>query len=200
MRATAFKLWRKHGGNCTAVRRDLDQEYDVKIPTSTITRWRDKYDWEVKDALARNEIKRYLRASDDPVLRELAMDDIQMARFLGLMTRMIRDVLGNARSRKGLLPKNPRELIDIIKFIREERDRILDGGMTAKANARNAVPGVVYNDNRKVSVVNQMKGLSPARRLEVVRNLSEMPAAIKKANKKKDQALVDGAFEEEFAS
>jgi hypothetical protein len=147
-RNLAFKLWRQNSRNLKKTAEQLREEYGIEIQITTIMRWRDKFDWEAKYLLVENQVKKLLRSSDDPILREMAMDDSLVMRFLGILTKLIEDSLGPHRMRRNFMPRNTRELMQMISFITEQQARIL--GAEAERRDREPAASLTFNDNRKI--------------------------------------------------
>jgi hypothetical protein len=154
IRIKAYKLWVKCH-DTTKVKRELRSEgYHVSLPT--LNKWSEMEDWEAREAVEKNELKRILRQSDDPVLRQLVMDDLEYVKVL----RGLRVIVFSAlRKKRSLLPKNTKELIDLLKFLRLERDTLL--GNVEKKNADKQSSSITINnyDQRKIEFANQLKAL-----------------------------------------
>jgi hypothetical protein len=125
----------------------LRDEYGLVINISTIMRWRDRDDWEAKYLLVENQVKKLLRSSEDPILREMAMDDSLVMRFMGILTRLIEDCLGPKRNRMKFMPRNSNELMKMIDFITSQQTRILGNQQPQQEQQPSRI---VYNDNRRI--------------------------------------------------
>jgi hypothetical protein len=142
----------------------LQEEYGIKIQTSTVMRWRDKYDWEAKYLLVENQVKKLLRSSSDPIIREMALDDAMTMRFLGILVKLIEDSLGPRRARAQFLPRNAAELMKMIEFVTATQARILGAEQERKENPTH----VTFNDNRKVVLRDKLAALPPAQKRMVI--------------------------------
>jgi hypothetical protein len=185
-RRKAFDLWRKNGQNCAETARQMEKKYGQVIQVSTIMRWRDSDDWDAKVALVENEFKKLLRNADDPVLQQLALDDLEMAKVLRQIERICQLVLKKPK-RHGLLPKNPKDLIALLDFARTERKSIMGIQESRK------VSGVTVQDNRKLNIIQNVGRLSPDQQRSMLRQMTtvfsqESPAL---------QEARNGAFAEE---
>jgi len=174
-RNLAFKIWRREGKNLTKTSRVLDAEYRIKVEPPTIMKWRDKELWEAKSHLIENQVRRLMRSSDDPVLQEMALDDSMFMRFLGIMTRLIEDVIGKAQARKRFLPKNSAELMKMMEFVASHQERIL-GKQQREAGDRDKNGGnITINDNRRIVLQGKLQALPTGQRQKVI---SEIHGAI----------------------
>jgi hypothetical protein len=145
----------------------------------TITRWRDKFDWEAKAAVYHNELQRMLRTSEDPVLQQLAMDDIETAKVLTQIQHIMREVLRYPK-RYGMFPKNVGEAINLMKFTREERERILK-----KSNGQSITTpqggAITYYDQRKNELKVSFDQLPPEQQRILIGQLSNVSGQASRA-------------------
>jgi len=121
-------------------------------------RWRDTENWEAKLLLIENQFKRLLRQSDDPILREMAMDDAQIMKMLGILAKLVTEQLMRRGSRELFRPKNARELMQLIQFISDNQSRIMGAQQEKEAGARSGP--TVYVDNRRL-VLRERLGVLP---------------------------------------
>jgi len=148
-RDRCFRIWLHNEQNCARTAKLAEEKFDVSVSTVTITRWREKYDWEAKAAVYNNEMQRMLRTSDDPVLQQLAMDDLETARVLTEIQHIMHEVLRHPK-KYGMFPKNVNETVTLLKYARDERERILKkGAAPGTPGATPQISGVTYYDQRK---------------------------------------------------
>src|SRR5438128_768889 len=76
----AYKYWTKCH-SMASVKKTL-REDGIHVPIPTLMRWCEREDWEAREAVQNNELRRILRTSDDPVLRKLVMDDLEYVTVL----------------------------------------------------------------------------------------------------------------------
>lgn len=159
----------------TKVCRVLRQEHNIKVEPSTVMKWRDGELWEAKSHLIENQVRRLMRASDDPVLQEMALDDSMFMRFLGIMSRLIEESIGRRNASKRFLPKNPAELMKMMEFIASHQERIL-GKQQRDAGDRDKSGGnITINDNRRVILQGRLAALPASQRRQVI---SEIHGAV----------------------
>lgn len=171
MKNRAFRLWRENGRNLKKTRDQVFEEYGIKVEVSTIMRWRDQYDWEAKYLLVENQVKKLLRSSSDPIIREMALDDAMTMRFLGILVKLVEDSLGPRRHRQQFMPRNSAELMKMIEFVTREQARIL--GAEEQRKEAGVPSHVTFNDNRKIVLRDKLAMLPPAQKriaLDTLRN------------------------------
>jgi hypothetical protein len=163
----AFKIWtRCH--NFSEVRREIEQQDNVHISLPTLIRWAEAEDWEAKEAIEGNELRRLLKTSDDPVLKQLVMNDIEFIRVMKLLSSLVNDVLKRPR-KYGVKIRSYKEVVDIVKFLRDEREKLLD----VEGNKQVPIPGdgkpasFTYNDNRKMILRGQIMKLPADQRADM---------------------------------
>lgn len=171
-REQVFRIWLHNDQNATQTSRICKDKLKTDVSVPTITRWRERWDWEAKAAVYHNELQRMLRTSEDPVLQQLAMDDIETAKVLSQIQHIMREVLRYPK-RYGMFPKNVGEAISLMKFTREERERILK-----KTNGQPiTTPGggnVTYYDQRKSELKVSFDQLPPEQQRILVGQLSQV--------------------------
>jgi hypothetical protein len=171
-REKVFRIWLHNEQNATQTSRVCKDKLKTEVSVPTITRWRDRWDWEAKAAVYHNELQRMLRTSEDPVLQQLAMDDIETAKVLSQIQHIMREVLRYPK-RYGMFPKNVGEAISLMKFTREERERILK-----KTNGQPiTTPGggaITYYDQRKSELKVSFDQLPPEQQRILVGQLSQV--------------------------
>jgi hypothetical protein len=106
-------------------------------------------DWEAKLLLKENQFKRLLRASDDPILREMALDDVEIMKMLGILTRLLREQLNRRTTRDLFRPRNSREFMQMLTFIMENQSRIL-GAERERTEAQSPRTTNITIDNRRL--------------------------------------------------
>jgi len=180
-RERVFRIWLHNEQNCHQTAKVCKDKLRTEVSVPTITRWRDKFDWEAKAAVYNNELQRMLRTSEDPVLQQLAMDDIETARVLTEIQHIMREVLRHPK-KYGMFPKNVGEAVTLMKFTREERERIL-----RKVNqATPAVPqqqGITYYDQRKNELKVNFDQLPPEQQRVLIGQLSQVNGQASRAVK-----------------
>lgn len=168
-RDKVFRIWLHNDQNASATARICKDKLRTEVSIVTITRWRDKFDWEAKAAVYHNELQRMLRTSEDPVLQQLAMDDIETAKVLSQIQHIMREVLRYPK-RYGMFPKNVNEAVTLMKFTREERERIL--------KKTNGTPqgqgGITYYDQRKNELKVSFDQLPPEQQRLLIGQLSNV--------------------------
>jgi hypothetical protein len=171
-REKVFRIWLHNEQNASQTSRVCKDKLKTEISVVTITRWRDKFDWEAKAAVYHNELQRMLRTSEDPVLQQLAMDDIETAKVLSQIQHIMREVLRYPK-RYGMFPKNVGEAINLMKFTREERERILkktNGQPITTASGGN----VTYYDQRKNELKVSFDQLPPEQQRLLIGQMSNV--------------------------
>ena len=179
-REKVFRIWLHNEQNCHQTSRICKDKLRTEVSVPTITRWRDKFDWEAKAAVYHNELQRMLRTSEDPVLQQLAMDDIETARVLTEIQHIMREVLRHPK-KYGMFPKNVGEAVTLMKFTREERERILkkvNQGTTAPAPQ-----GITYYDQRKNELKVNFDQLPPEQQRLLIGQLSQVNGQASRAVK-----------------
>jgi hypothetical protein len=180
-RDKVFRIWLHNEQNSSQTARIVKARLNAPVSVATITRWRDKFDWEAKAAVYNNELQRMLRTSDDPVLQQLAMDDVETARVLTEIQHIMREVLRHPK-KYGMFPKNPNEAISLLKFAREERERILKkGAAPGTSGATPQMPGITYYDQRKQELKVGFDSLPPEQQRLLAGQLSQVNGAASKA-------------------
>jgi len=168
-RERVFRIWLHNDQNATATARICRDKLRTEVSVPTITRWREKFDWEAKAAVYHNELQRMLRTSEDPVLQQLAMDDIETAKVLSQIQHIMRQVLRYPK-RYGMFPKNVGEAVTLLKYTREERERILK-----KTNqAQSGQGSVTYYDQRKNELKVSFDQLPPEQQRILIGQLSNV--------------------------
>jgi hypothetical protein len=166
IRNRAFILWCENKRNMSKVRDILLEQYTVHVTVSTILRWRDTDDWEAKLLLKENQFKRLLRSSDDPILREMAMDDAVVMKFLGIMTRLITEQLHRRSTRQLFQPRNAKELMQMMSFIIDNQQRIL--GVQQEKEAIGPRTTNINIDNRKLVLRERLGAVPVAHRRMII--------------------------------
>jgi hypothetical protein len=195
LKEKVFQIWLHNEGNITATARICKNRLGVEVSVPTIGRWRDQYDWEAKQAIYNNELQRMFRMSDDPVLQQLAMDDLETARVLTEIQHIMRDVMKHPK-KYGLYPKNINEVVTLMKYARDERERILN---KAKVNTgqpqQPALPqgNVTYYDQRKIELKGQFDQLPAEEQRQIIDGVARVKALAPKAAQRARRE----AFEEE---
>jgi hypothetical protein len=187
-REKVFRIWLHNEQNSSQTAKICKQKLRTEISVATITRWRDRFDWEAKAAVYHNELQRMLRTSEDPVLQQLAMDDIETARVLTQIQHIMREVLRYPK-RYGMFPKNVGEAVTLMKFTREERERILK-----KTNSPTAIaqPGITYYDQRKNELKVSFDQLPPEQQRILIGQLSQVNGQASRAIKAaRNEAFLD---------
>jgi hypothetical protein len=187
-REKVFRIWLHNEQNSSQTAKICKQKLRTDISVATITRWRDRFDWEAKAAVYHNELQRMLRTSEDPVLQQLAMDDIETARVLTQIQHIMREVLRYPK-RYGMFPKNVGEAVTLMKFTREERERILK-----KTNSPTAIaqPGITYYDQRKNELKVSFDQLPPEQQRILIGQLSQVNGQASRAIKAaRNEAFLD---------
>lgn len=171
VRIRAYKYWlRCH--DATKVKAQLrDDGYAVS--TVTINKWVQQEDWEAREALEQNELKRILRTSDDPILRQLVMDDLEYVKVLRTLRGIVMGVLKQPR-RYGLRPKSIKDVIELVKFLRVEREALLGAAEAKKASEPQARPTIQYYDQRKIQLSGKINALPPERRAAIFDQLEQL--------------------------
>jgi hypothetical protein len=171
-REKVFRVWLHNEQNATQTAKICKDKLRTEVSVPTITRWRDKFDWEAKAAVYHNELQRMLRTSEDPVLQQLAMDDIETARVLTEIQHIMREVLRHPK-KYGMFPKNVNEAVTLMKYTREERERILK-----KVNSGPTVTpqggSITYYDQRKQEVKVGFEQLPPEQQRLLMGQLSNV--------------------------
>lgn len=171
-REKVFRIWLHNEQNATQTAKICRDKLRTEVSVPTITRWRDKFDWEAKAAVYHNELQRMLRTSEDPVLQQLAMDDIETAKVLSQIQHIMREVLRYPK-RYGMFPKNVNEAITLMKFTREERERILK-----KSNGQPITTpqggAITYYDQRKNELKVSFDQLPPEQQRILIGQLSSV--------------------------
>lgn len=171
-REKVFRIWLHNDQNASQTARICRDKLRTTVSVVTITRWREKFDWEAKAAVYHNELQRMLRTSEDPVLQQLAMDDIETAKVLSQIQHIMREVLRYPK-RYGMFPKNVNEAITLMKFTREERERILK-----KSNGAPIVTpqggAITYYDQRKNELKVSFDQLPPEQQRMLIGQLSQV--------------------------
>jgi hypothetical protein len=170
-REKVFRIWLHNEQNSSLTSRVCKDKLRTEVSIGTITRWRDKFDWEAKAAVYHNELQRMLRTSEDPVLQQLAMDDIETAKVLTQIQHIMREVLRRPKQ-YGMFPKNVNEAITLMKFTREERERILK-----KSNGPVTTPqggAITYYDQRKQELKVGFDQLPPEQQRMLIGQLSNV--------------------------
>lgn len=189
-RDKVFRIWLHNEQNASQTSKIAERKLGLGVSTATVTRWRDKYDWEGRAAVYNNELQRMMRMSDDPVLQQLAMDDLETARVLAEIQHIMRDVLRNPK-RYGMYPKNINEVVTLLKYARDERERIAkrgapQGGITPQQ------PGINYYDQRKQELKVGFDQLPPDQQRMIVGQLSTVVGQASKAAKVARQEAFEG--------
>lgn len=170
-REKVFRVWLHNEQNASQTAKIVREKMRTEIAVATITRWRDRFDWEAKAAVYHNELQRMLRTSEDPVLQQLAMDDIETARVLTQIQHIMREVLRYPK-RYGMFPKNVNEAVTLMKFTREERERILK--KTNNPGAPGTGAGITYYDQRKNELKVSFDQLPPEQQRILIGQLSQV--------------------------
>lgn len=182
-RDKVFRIWLHNEQNCTQASKIAERKLGIQVSVPTITRWRDKYDWEMRAAVYNNELQRMMRMSDDPVLQQLAMDDLETARVLAEIQHIMRDVLRNPK-KYGMYPKNINEVVTLLKYARDERERIGKKGAAPGApGATPQQPGITYYDQRKLELKTNFEQLPPDAQRTIVGQFSQVMGQTSKALK-----------------
>lgn len=180
-REKVFRIWLHNEQNCSQTSKICRDRLRTEVSVPTITRWRDKFDWEAKAAVYHNELQRMLRTSEDPVLQQLAMDDIETARVLTEIQHIMREVLRHPK-KYGMFPKNVGEVVTLLKYTRDERERILK-----KSNAQTSAPAqqgnVTYYDQRKNELKVSFDQLPPEQQRLLIGQLSNVNGQASRAIK-----------------
>jgi hypothetical protein len=180
-RDKVFRIWLHNEQNASQTAKVAKNRLNADVSTSTITRWRDKFDWEAKAAVYNNELQRMLRTSDDPVLQQLAMDDVETARVLTEIQHIMREVLRHPK-KYGMFPKNVNEAVNLLKYSREERERILKkGAVPGTPGATPQMPGITYYDQRKQELKVGFETLPPEQQRLLAGQLSQVNGAASRA-------------------
>ena len=166
VRNLAFRLWCENGKNMSKVCQVMFDEYGIKVSVKAILTWRDNMDWEAKLLLRENQFRRLLRASDDPILHEMAMDDVMVMKFLGILTRMVSEQLNRRSTRQLFQPRNIRELMQIITFISENQSRILGAQQERDSNPSRTTNITI--DNRRLILRDRLAAVPSAQRRVIV--------------------------------
>jgi hypothetical protein len=186
-REKVFRIWLHNEQNASQTAKICKQKLRTEISVATITRWRDRFDWEAKAAVYHNELQRMLRTSEDPVLQQLAMDDIETARVLTQIQHIMREVLRYPK-RYGMFPKNVNEAVTLMKFTREERERILKKTNTGAQPAG----GITYYDQRKNELKVSFDQLPPEQQRILIGQLSQVNGQASRAIKAaRNEAFLD---------
>jgi hypothetical protein len=172
LREKVFQIWLHNDQNASQTARVTKNRLNVEVSIPTITRWRDQFDWEGKAAVYHNELQRMFRMSDDPVLQQLAMDDIETARVLTEIQHIMREVIRHPK-KYNMFPKNVGEAIALLKFSREERERILKKTpQTAPVQPNQGA--VHYYDQRKIEVRGEFEKLPPGDQRMIIDSVSSV--------------------------
>jgi hypothetical protein len=178
-REKVFRIWLHNEQNASQTAKICKEKLRTEVSVGTITRWRDKFDWEAKAAVYHNELQRMLRTSEDPVLQQLAMDDIETAKVLTQIQHIMREVLRYPK-RYGMFPKNVGEAINLMKFTREERERILK-----KSNGQSITTpqggAITYYDQRKNELKVSFDQLPPEQQRILIGQLSNVSGQASRA-------------------
>jgi len=178
-REKVFRIWLHNEQNASQTAKICKDKLRTEVSVGTITRWRDKFDWEAKAAVYHNELQRMLRTSEDPVLQQLAMDDIETAKVLTQIQHIMREVLRYPK-RYGMFPKNVGEAINLMKFTREERERILK-----KSNGQSITTpqggAITYYDQRKNELKVSFDQLPPEQQRILIGQLSNVSGQASRA-------------------
>jgi hypothetical protein len=188
VRDKVFRIWLHNDQNLQLTSRIATEKLKMKIQAPTIMRWRDQFDWEARAAVYNNELSRMMRMSDDPVLKTLAMDDVDMARVLTQIQHIVRDVLRQPK-RYGVMPKNISDLVKLMQFSRDERERILKRGAAA---AVPALPGggINYYDQRKQELKVGFDQLPPEAQRDLIGQVSKtLGQASKSVERAREEAF-----------
>lgn len=169
-REKVFRIWLHNEQNANQTAKVCRDKLRTEISTATITRWRDRFDWEAKAAVYHNELQRMLRTSEDPVLQQLAMDDIETARVLTEIQHIMREVLRHPK-KYGMFPKNVGEAVTLLKYTREERERILK---KVNNTGQPAQQGITYYDQRKSELKVSFDQLPPEQQRLLIGQLSNV--------------------------
>jgi len=170
-REQVFRIWLHNDQNCTRTADIASKKLKLKVSTVTVTRWRDQYDWEAKAAVYNNELQRMLRLSDDPVLKQLAMDDLETSRVLAAIQKIMREVIRQPR-KYGMMPRNINDVVKLMSYARDERERILKKGTPQAVTPQN--PNLTYYDQRKIELRTDFDQLPPDAQRTVVGQLSQV--------------------------
>jgi hypothetical protein len=171
IRIRAYKYWTK----CHDVRKVKAQLRDdgYHVSTITLTKWCNQEDWEAREAVESNELKRILRQSDDPVLRQLVMDDLEYVKVLRTLRGIVMQVLKQPR-RYGLKPKTIKDVIELVKFLRVEREGLL-GAAQAKADAQpQPRQNITIYDQRKIQFGSKLQALPAGKRAQILDQLEQL--------------------------
>jgi len=178
-REKVFRIWLHNEQNANQTAKICRDKLRTEVSTATITRWRDKFDWEAKAAVYHNELQRMLRTSEDPVLQQLAMDDIETARVLTEIQHIMREVLRHPK-KYGLFPKNVGEAVTLLRYTREERERILK---KVNNTGQPAQQGITYYDQRKNELKVSFDQLPPEQQRLLIGQLSQVNGQASRAIK-----------------
>lgn len=171
-REKVFRIWLHNEQNASQTAKICRDKLRTEVSVATITRWRDRFDWEAKAAVYHNELQRMLRTSEDPVLQQLAMDDIETARVLTEIQHIMREVLRHPK-KYGMFPKNVNEAVTLMKYTREERERILKKASTAGTLPQQG-GGITYYDQRKNELKVSFDQLPPEQQRILIGQLSNV--------------------------
>jgi hypothetical protein len=191
-REKVFRIWLHNEQNANQTAKICKDKLRTEVSTATITRWRDKFDWEAKAAVYHNELQRMLRTSEDPVLQQLAMDDIETARVLTEIQHIMREVLRHPK-KYGMFPKNVGEAVTLLKYTREERERILK---KVNNTGQPAQQGITYYDQRKSELKVSFDQLPPEQQRLLIGQLSNVNGQASRAIKVARQDAFAGEEEQ----
>jgi len=172
----------------------MNTEYGINAPVPTIRRWREVDDWEAKLLLKENQFRRLLRQSDDPILREMAMDDAVVMKFLGIMTRLLTEQLNRRSTRELFRPRNARELMTMMTFIMENQARILGAERDREVAA--STKTTINIDNRKLVLRDALGAVPLAQRRTIIDQMRGATMSQKELAPIREEAFSDGDTED----
>lgn len=128
VRIKAFKYYKQLDGSATQVSKKLREELGHTHAPSVVTvlKWAEKYDWDGKVEAAKELVRETLMNFDDPVVKRIVKDDVFLAEIVALMTGVVVEAVKKKRSK--FIPRNSGELINMLKFLIEQRTKVLGQG------------------------------------------------------------------------
>lgn len=125
VRIKAFKYYKQLDGSATAVSKKLREELGHNNAPSVVTviKWAEKYDWDGKVEAAKELVRETLMNFDDPMVKRIVKDDVFLMEVVSLLTGVVVEAVQKKRSK--FVPRNSNELINMLKFLTEQRSKTL---------------------------------------------------------------------------
>lgn len=135
VRKQAFRLWKDHDGNFSAVAR-----YEGMPSVPTLIKWAEREDWEGRLDKIKDLVKESLLQSDDPNIKKIVKEDAFMLIIAAALEDFALETI--KRRRRKVMPRNTHDMIEMLKFSRELR--------AAKLPEKNSLDKVDKHSVKKV--------------------------------------------------